>query len=49
MRRTRPSTFRATVAVLAALAMGAFAGCGSDDEGSGGGGDAKKTLSLIHI
>ena len=47
MRRTRPSTFRAIVAVLAVLAMGAFVGCGSDDEGSGGGGDAKKTVIYV--
>ena len=48
MRRTRPSTFRAIVAVLAALAMGAVAGCGSDDESGGGGGGGKKK-SVIYV
>ena len=46
MRRTRPSTYRATVAVLAVLALGAVAGCGSDDDG-GGGGDAKKSVIYV--
>jgi basic membrane protein A and related proteins len=48
MRRARPSTFRATAAVLAVLIAGAVAACGSDDESSGGGGGAKKK-SVIYV
>jgi basic membrane protein A and related proteins len=50
MRRARPSTFRASAALLAALAAGAVAGCGSDDEAAGGGeggGGAKKTAIYV--
>jgi basic membrane protein A and related proteins len=48
MRRARPSTFRATAAVLAVLIAGAVAACGSDDEGGGGGGGGKQK-SVIYV
>ena len=47
MRRARP-TLRAAAATLAVLALGAVAGCGSDDEGAGsGGGGAKKSVIYV--
>ena len=47
MRRARPSTFRATAAVLAVLTACAVAACGSDGGGGGGGGGKQKSVIYV--